>query len=180
MTGAEQGRTQAKEMQPNPGMLHLLTFRVGDEEYGMDAGRVREIVDGQPLTHVPNFPAYVEGVTELRERVIPVVGLRKRFGLGSLEPGKSARIIVTDMDGDVIGFEVDSVAGVVQVPISSVEPLPRLRVPDNAYVSGVSRTQSRLVLVVDVNRLAAETDVGTTVTSFAPASMEAEEGLLVS
>jgi len=165
---------------PNLDLLHLLSFQVGNEDYAMEAEKVKEIVGMQCLTHVPNFPAYIEGVTELSERVVPVVGLRKRFGLESREPGKSARIIVADVDGDVVGFEVDSVAGVVRIPVKGVEPLPRLRVPDNAYVSAVSRMETHLLLLVDVNRLVADTEMCLAARTRTPACVEMDEGVLVS
>jgi chemotaxis signal transduction protein len=87
---------------------------------------------------------------------------------------------VADVEGDVIGFEVDSVAGVVRIPVSSVEPLPRLRVPDSLYVSAVSRIQTRLLLLVDVTRLVADTEVGLPPREHDRVSIEIEEGVLVS
>jgi len=176
--GQEMSRTLAP--QSKSGLLHLLSFQVGNEEYAMDAENVREIIGMRNLTHVPNFPPYIEGVTELREKVVPVVGLRKRFGLESGERGRAARIIVAEVEGDVVGFEVDSVAGVVRIPVNTIEPLPRLRVPDSAYVSAVSRQETRLLLLVDVNRLLVDTETSLTSRKCDPVAIELDEGVLVS
>jgi purine-binding chemotaxis protein CheW len=137
----------------SPNLLQLVSFRLGSEEYGLEILRVQEIIRMQNLTRVPNSPAFVEGVINLRGKVIPVVGLRKRFGLPPRDHDKATRIIVVEVRGDVMGFEVDSVSEVLRIPADTVEPPPRLSKRNNEYVSGVGKLEGRLLLLLDVNRL---------------------------
>ena len=80
----------------------------------------------QDLTRVPNSPDFVEGVINLRGKVIPVAGLRKRFKMEHREQDKQSRIVVAEVSGNVLGFVVDSVSEVLRIPANTVEPAPRL------------------------------------------------------
>jgi purine-binding chemotaxis protein CheW len=175
---ASPGRTRPG--QAGSDLLQLVSFRLGGEEYGLEILKVQEIIRMQSLTRVPNSPSYVEGVINLRGKVIPVVGLRKRFGLENREKDKETRIIVVEVQGDVLGFEVDSVSEVLRIPTDTVEPPPRLSKRNNEYVSGVGKLQSRLLLLLDVNRLMAETEARETVQVTQTAPAPAREEALVS
>lgn len=155
-----QQSVSASQNRGGPGgeLLQLVGFRLGSEEYGLEILRVQEIIRMQSLTRVPNSPGFVEGVINLRGKVIPVVGLRKRFGLPGREHDKATRIIVVEVKGDVMGFEVDSVSEVLRIPTDTVEPPPRLSKRNNEYVSGVGKLEDRLLLLLDVNRLMTEAD----------------------
>jgi len=161
-------------------LLQLVSFRLGGEEYGLEILKVQEIIRMQSLTRVPNSPSYVEGVINLRGKVIPVVGMRKRFGMETREKDKETRIIVVEVQGDVLGFEVDSVSEVLRIPADTVEPPPRLSKSDNEYVSGVGKLQSRLLLLLDVNRLMADTQTAESLQSAPPPAAPALEPALVS
>ena len=134
-------------------LLQLVSFHVGDEEFGLDILRVQEIIRIQALTRVPNSPGFVDGVINLRGKVIPVIGLRKRFGLQELAHGKQTRIVVTEVRGTVLGFIVDSVSEVLRIPADTVEPPPRLGKVEREYVSGVGKLEDRLLILLDVDRL---------------------------
>lgn len=134
-------------------MLQLVGFRLGGEEYGLDILQVQEIIRMQDLTHVPNAPGSIEGVINLRGKVIPVFGLRNRFGIPPRLRTKESRIVVVDLKGEVLGFEVDSVTEVLRLHSSAVEPAPRLSVRNNEYISGVGKLNGRLLLLLDMNRL---------------------------
>ena len=142
------------------GLLQLVGFRLQGEEYGLDILEVQEIIRMQNLTRVPNAPDFVEGVINLRGKVIPVVGLRKRFGLPPHEKTKDSRIVVVELKGDVLGFEVDSVSEVLRIPADTVEPAPRLSMRNNEYISGVGKLEGRLLLLLDVNRLMTDVESG--------------------
>ncbi len=133
--------------------MQVVSFRLGDEQYGIEILRVQEIIRVPELTRVPNSPSVVEGVINLRGKVIPIVGLRKRFGLATRAKDKETRIIVIDSGGEAMGFEVDSVSEVLRIPIEAIEPPPRLSRCDNEFVSGVAKLHDRLLLLLDVNRL---------------------------
>jgi len=134
-------------------LLQLVSFRIGEEEFGLDILRVQEIIRIQALTRVPNSPAFVDGGINLRGKVIPVIALRKRFGLEELTHGKQTRIVVTEVKGTILGFIVDSVSEVLRIPADTVEPPPRLGKVEREYVSGVGKLQDRLLILLDVDRL---------------------------
>jgi len=137
-------------------LLQLVGFRVGGEEFGLDILRVQEIIRFQELTRVPNSPDFMAGVANLRGRVIPVVSLRKCFALEDCEPNKQTRIVVVEFNGNVIGFVVDSVSEVLRIPADTVEPPPRLAKVEREYVSGVGHLNDRLLILLDVERLMAQ------------------------
>jgi len=134
-------------------LLQLVSFRIGEEEFGLDILRVQEIIRIQELTRVPNSPDFVDGVINLRGKVIPVIALRKRFGLAQLAHDKQTRIVVTEVQGTVLGFIVDSVSEVLRIPAETVEPPPQLGKVEQEYVSGVGKLENRLLILLDVDRL---------------------------
>ena len=144
----------------NAELLQLVSFHVGDEEFGLDILRVQEIIRIQPLTRVPNLPDYIDGVINLRGKVIPVSGLRKRLGLEKQTADKRTRIVVVDVHGQILGFVVDSVSEVLRIHTDTVEPTPRLGKVERDYISGVGKLDSRLLLLLDLERLMNESEVG--------------------
>ena len=134
-------------------LLQLVSFHVGNEEFGLDILRVQEIIRVQQLTRVPNTPDCVDGVINLRGRIIPVVALRKRFGMEDIPHDKQTRIVVVEIQGTVLGFIVDSVSEVLRIPANTVEPPPRLGKVTREYVSGVGKLDDRLLILLDVDSL---------------------------
>ncbi len=135
-------------------ILQLVTFHVGDEEFGVEILDVREINRMMEITRVPHAPDFVEGVINLRGQVIPVVDLRKRFGLGTIERDKNARIVVVELGDKVVGFLVDSVSEVLRVPRSVVEPPPPIVGGiDSEYIEAVVKLDDRLLILLDLQRL---------------------------
>jgi len=139
-------------------LMQLVSFHVGGEEFGLDILRVQEIIRIQQLTRVPNSPDFVDGVINLRGKVIPVVALRKRFGLEEHPHDKQTRIVVVEVAGTVLGFIVDSVSEELRIPASTVEPPPRLGHIEREYVSGVGKLDNRLLILLDVDRLLSQAD----------------------
>lgn len=134
--------------------LQLVTFEVGDEEYAIDILAVQEINRMMPITRVPQSPPSVEGVINLRGRIIPVVDLRQRFGLAAGQRDGDARIVVVDVASRVLGFIVDKVNEVLRVDSSIVEPAPSLAAGAQAdYVRGVGKLDDRLLILLDLDRL---------------------------
>ena len=161
IAGSSEAASAGKEQWNQGGheLLQLVSFRLGGEEYGLEILKVQEIIRMQNMTRVPNPPSFIEGVINLRGRVIPVVGLRRRFGLDTREKDKDTRIIVIEVKGEVLGFEVDSVSEVLRIPAGTVEPPPRLSKGKNEYISGVAKLQNRLLLFLDVSRLMSDTEL---------------------
>lgn len=138
----------------SPGdLLQLVSFRVGAEEFGLDILRVQEIIRLQQLTRVPASPGFMDGVINLRGKVIPVISLRKLFGLADMAYDKQTRIVVVEVKGSVLGFIVDSVSEVLRIPAATVEPPPRLGKVEREYVSGVGRLDDRLLILLNLERL---------------------------
>ena len=134
-------------------VLQLVGFKVGNEEFGLDILRVQEIIRLRDLTRVPNMPDFVDGVINLRGQVIPVIGLRRRFGLEASEADKRTRIVVAEVNGNVLGFVVDQVSEVLRIASDTVEPPPRLGNVDRKYVQGIGKIQDRLLIVIDPSLL---------------------------
>lgn len=133
--------------------LQLVSFEVGGEEFGLDIVRVQEIIRMQPITRVPNSPSFVEGVINLRGKVIPILSLRKRFGLEERPADRETRIVIVDVASAVLGLVVDRVCEVLRITPDAVEPTPRLTKLERAYVAGVGRAAERLVILLDIERL---------------------------
>lgn len=133
--------------------LQFVTFTIG-EQYGVPINQVQEIVRIGNITMVPNSPSYMEGVINLRGRVLPVLNLRKRLKLFPKDMSKASRIIVTEIGDKVIGLLVDSVAHVVKVQSDFIESAPEevLEV-DTDYITGVGKLQNRLVILLDLEKL---------------------------
>lgn len=157
MREAERG-TAEKGSGQSGALLQLVSFHMAGEEYGLDILKVQEIIRMQDLTRVPNSPDFVEGVINLRGKVIPVIGLRRRFNLQSEDHTSQTRIVVVEVNGTVLGFVVDSVSEVLRIPADTVEPPPRLCKVDREYISGVGKLENRLLILLDVDRLMSEAE----------------------
>jgi purine-binding chemotaxis protein CheW len=140
----------------------VVVFELAGESYGVEIGHVQEIIRPPSITAVPRAPRYVEGVINLRGRVIPVINLRTRFGLPEADTSRTARIVVLEIDGHTIGAAVDAVSEVLRIPQSVVEPPgATLTGPETAHLRGIAKLDERLVILLDLSRIldAAETHV---------------------
>ena len=141
-------------------LLQLVTFSTGDEEFGVDILRVQEIIRTMAITKVPKAPEFVEGVINLRGKVIPIIDLRRRFGLQSKAHDKHTRIIVIEINTMIVGFVVDSVSEVLRIPASTVEPPPPVVAGlESEYISGVGKLEDRLLILLDLDRLLSRADI---------------------
>ena len=136
-------------------LLQLVTFRIGEEEFGVDILRVQEILRTMAITRVPKAPDFVEGVINLRGKVIPIIDLRKRFALEVREHDKHTRIIVIEISNMIVGFVVDAVSEVLRVPADTVEPPPPAVMGgiDSEYISGAGKLEDRLLILLDLDKL---------------------------
>ena len=132
----------------------LVVFDLAGEAYGVNIGTVREIIRMQAVTHVPETPDFVEGVINLRGRVIPVVDLRKRFALATSEHTSDSRIVVVDIAGHDIGVIVDAVTEVLRVAGASIESASALiTTEDSYYMDGIAKIGDRLLILLDLDRV---------------------------
>ncbi len=144
---------------PHGDVMQLVTFLLGDDEYGFHIDRVQEIIqfDSVHITAIPNAPAMIEGVINLRGRLVPTVDLRKRFDRPSDDNGRATRIVVVNVASRTIGLVVDAVLEVAKVGTLDIEPLPELATGiDSEFVEGVCRTPRGLVVLLDLERMFSE------------------------
>ncbi|HWR03804.1 MAG TPA: chemotaxis protein CheW [Humidesulfovibrio sp.] len=139
-------------------LLQLVTFKVAEEEFGVDILSVQEIIRHTGITKVPSAPAFVEGILNLRGKVIPIIDMRKRFGLASKEPDSHTRIVVFALESGVIGCLVDSVSEVLRLPSSMVDAAPAVvSGMDSKYIRGVGRLggerDGRLLILLDSDQV---------------------------
>ncbi|MGE4298581.1 MAG: chemotaxis protein CheW [Desulfovibrionaceae bacterium] len=141
-------------------LQQLVTFSIGEEEFGVDILKVQEIIRTMEITKVPRAPEFVEGVINLRGKVIPIIDLRMRFGLTSREHDKHTRIIVIEINNMVVGFVVDSVSEVLRIPANTIEPPPPVVSGlESEYISGVGKLADRLLILLDLDRLLSTEEV---------------------
>lgn len=135
-------------------LLQLVSFKIGTEEFGVDILKVQEINRMLEVTRVPNAPEYVDGVINLRGKVIPIIDLRRRFGMQRKEHDKDTRIVVVELSGRVVGFVVDAVSEVLRIPKSVTEPPPSIVAGIEAeYITAVGKLEDRLLILLDLDRV---------------------------
>ena len=132
----------------------LVVFDLANEHYGLDIGTVESIIKMQPITAVPRAPSFVEGVTNLRGTVLPVIDLRRRFGLPIQEDTKDTRIVVVEMNDSTVGMVVDGVSEVLRVDEEAIEPpSPIVTTVDSAFITGIAKLDERLVILLDMGKV---------------------------
>lgn len=143
-----------KKVSGDKKILQLVTFTLGGEEYAVDILKIQEINRMKEITRVPNAPYYVEGVINLRGKVIPVVSLRKKFGLPEEEDTSKQRIMIMDIQGVTIGLIVDSVSEVLRISTDIVEPPPSMTYSvSSEFIWGIAKLEDRLIILLDMDRL---------------------------
>ena len=134
----------------------LVVFHLGAELYGVEIARVHEIIRLMQVTRVPRAPSFVEGVINLRGKVIPVVDLRRRFGLPQADHTRASRIVVVELSEQVVGIIVDGVSEVLRVNTATIEPpSPVVAGIDSEYLSGIAKVGEQLVILLDLDRVLA-------------------------
>lgn len=131
----------------------LVVFELADELYGLDIFYVREIVKDTPVTRIPRTPDFVEGVVNLRGKIIPVIDLKKRFGFEKGEKTQETRIIIADISGQEVGLIVDSVKEVGTVDESSIEAAPDITKVNAAFVEGLAKKDDKLIIIIKLDML---------------------------
>ncbi len=134
--------------------LQLVVFGIGRELYGVGIESVHEIVKVPEITTVPDSPAFLDGVINLRGKIVPVVDLRKRFNLPCAERTKTSRVLITESSGRLVGLLVDSVSEVLKTPPDAVEAPPEMISSVGLeYITGVAKVESRLIILLDLGKV---------------------------
>lgn len=134
--------------------LQVVTFHLGKEEFAVPILQIQEINRLVEITRVPKSPDFVEGVINLRGKVIPIIDLRKRFSLPQAELGRYTRIVVVNMDSRMIGLIVDSVSEVLRLSQDAIEPPPPVVAGiESEYIRGLGKLEGRLLILLDLNKI---------------------------
>ncbi len=141
-----------------------LTFSLDEEEYGIGILKIKEIIGMMPITSVPQTPAFVKGVVNLRGKVIPVVDLRLRFGMASIEYDERTCIIVVEIDSNgvkvVIGIVVDSVSEVLNIKAEDIEDTPTFGTTLNTdYILGMAKMDGKVKILLDIDEVLSADDL---------------------
>jgi purine-binding chemotaxis protein CheW len=135
-------------------LIQLVSFMLADEEYGVGVLKVREIIRMPTITKMPNVPQHIEGVVNLRGKVIPIISMRKRFNLKESENSSQTRIIIMDVVGSLTGFIVDAVSEVIRIQSSEIQPPPSMVLSGGIgqeFITGVFNHTDRLLIILDID-----------------------------
>ncbi len=150
----DQQKSQEFDSDGSYDLLQVVTFNLRDEEYAIEILKVQEIIRMIPITRVPNSPEFVNGVINLRGKVIPVMDLGKRIGLPDKAESAESRIIVVEINHTIIGFIVDRVNIVLRLSKDIIELTPDLVGNHNKeYIRGIAKMQSNLLILLDLNKV---------------------------
>lgn len=134
--------------------LQLVGFRIGKETFGVPINLVHEIVRLPEITAVPDSPDYIEGVINLRGKIISIVDLRKRFGETRIEASRKNRILVAEIERKMVGLIVDAASEVIRLPEAEIEAPPQVfQESEVKYVTGVGKLNGRLVILIDLTKI---------------------------
>lgn len=151
----------ALQQQPDDTVLRWVTFRLDKEKYCINVMLVQEVLRVSEIAPVPGAPSYVLGIINLRGNVVTVVDTRKRFGLMLKEIDDATRIVIIEVNSNVIGMLVDSVADVVDLRKSEIESAPNVGTDESSkYIQGVASRESELLIVVDLNKFLSDEEWG--------------------
>ncbi len=137
----------------NP-VIQLVGFRLDNEDYGIAITKIQEIILMKPITRIPQVPDFIEGLINLRGSVIPIINLRKRFGLAVREVDDETRTIVVNIHDKTVGCKVDAVTQVMRINRDQIQPPPlSVLAVSHQYIEGLARLDDRLMIILDIDRL---------------------------
>jgi purine-binding chemotaxis protein CheW len=144
----------------NGGSLEFLSFRLGNEEYGIDIQKVQELRGYTTVTGLANVPPYIKGVVNLRGLIVPIIDLRIKFNLGEPTYDQFTVVIILNMANSQVGVVVDSVSDVITLSANQVKPVPDMGTDSQAdYMTGMGIMDDRMFILVDIDRLLAASEL---------------------
>jgi purine-binding chemotaxis protein CheW len=144
----QENRPAGKEMQ-------VVIFRLGREEFAAGIDQVKEIIEMTHITRMPKAPSFIEGVINLRGQVIGVIDLAKQFDLPAFERGEETRIVVVEVDNNIVGMIVDDVPEVLRISVEDIDSVPDLiesRI-DTRYIEGIGKLEDRLFVMLNLSKV---------------------------
>jgi purine-binding chemotaxis protein CheW len=152
--GMSDDRNSSNTAANNDEVLQWVTYKLGEETYGINVMQVQEVLRHTEIAPVPGAPDYVLGIINLRGNVVTVIDTRSRFGLPSSDITDNTRIVIIESDDQVVGILVDSVAEVVYLRSSEIDSAPNVGTEESAkFIQGVSNRDGQLLILVDLNKL---------------------------
>ncbi|HTU01727.1 MAG TPA: chemotaxis protein CheW [Candidatus Sulfotelmatobacter sp.] len=131
-------------------LRQFISFSVGEEEYGLELLRVKEVIRVRQITRLPKAPSFVKGIINLRGDVIPIIDLRDKFGLEAKEATATTRVIVVEVEAKLMGMVVDSASQVVRIPADQIDPPPPvLGGFSQEFITGVGKIDDRLIVLLN-------------------------------
>jgi purine-binding chemotaxis protein CheW len=141
----------------------FLTFRLGEEEYGIDILKVQEIRGYEAVTAIANTPSFIKGVINLRGTIIPIVDMRIKFNLGNVDYNIFTVVIILNVAGRIVGMVVDSVSDVISLSPEQRRPAPSFAAGlDTQYIMGLGTVDSRMLILADIEKLMTGSDMALT------------------
>jgi purine-binding chemotaxis protein CheW len=141
--------------------LEVVTFKLGEEEYGIDIQKVQELRGYDAVTRIANAPEYIKGVVNLRGIIVPIIDMRIKFKLGDPTYDQFTVVIVLNIGGRVVGMVVDSVSDVITLTAEQIKPAPEMgSVLDADYLIGLGTLDERMLILVDIDRLMSSDEMG--------------------
>jgi purine-binding chemotaxis protein CheW len=138
----------------------LLTFTLGKEEYGIDILKVQEIRGYDAVTTIANTPEFIKGVINLRGTIVPIVDMRIKFNLGSVEYNQFTVVIILNVARRVVGIVVDGVSDVITLTADQLKPAPEFSTAlDTQYIQGLGTVEERMIIVMDIEKLVVSSDM---------------------
>jgi purine-binding chemotaxis protein CheW len=138
----------------------FLTFTLGKEEYGIDILKVQEIRGYEAVTKIANTPEFIKGVVNLRGTIVPIVDLRIKFNLGSVEYNQFTVVIILNMKGRIVGIVVDSVSDVIALANEQIRAAPEFSGElESDYITGLGTVNDRMLILVDIEKLMTSRDM---------------------
>jgi|WetSurMetagenome_2_1015567.scaffolds.fasta_scaffold258299_2 purine-binding chemotaxis protein CheW len=136
------------------GTSQIVVFSLANEEYGVGIAQVQEIIRPVGITRIPGMPSFIEGVINLRGKIIPIIDLRDRFGLVKKDDDANTRVVVAEVSSQTVGLVVDSVSEVLRLQNDSIDPLPpTITNIDGEYLKGVGKLDRRLIILLDLEKV---------------------------
>lgn len=139
----------------------FLTFRLGNEEYGIEILKVQEIRGYDSVTQIANAPDFIKGVVNLRGIIVPILDMRIKFRLNCVEYNQFTVVIILNVAGRVMGIVVDGVSDVIELEANQVRPAPEFGTAiDTEYITGLGTVADRMLILIDIERLMSNSDMG--------------------
>lgn len=139
--------------------VQVIVFCLANEEYALPITKVKDINRVLPITKMPHAPSFMEGIINLRDKIIPIVDLRARFGLPVGEKTEESRIVIVEFNHQVLGIMVDSVEEVLTIPGEEIDSPPAAAKLDQSYIEGIGKVDQRLLILLDVDKIFTEYEI---------------------